>query len=176
MAEEEEPEDGEEESGGGAGGGKLLLIIGLVNAIGLAGLAAFVVLGNPGAAPMTPESASEAAEFDQASRRGRANQGEPGPMMELGSLVVNLREPNAERYLKCKLQLELDSEDTRAEVEGRLSQIRLQLTMLLSGQRVADVTGPEAMEALRKAMIRRVNAQLNQGRVMGVWPDEWIVQ
>ena len=38
------------------------------------------------------------------------------------------------------------------------------------------VSGPEAMEALRKSMIRRANAVLSKGRIVGVWPEEWIVQ
>ncbi len=176
MAEDEEPEEGAEEGKGG-GAGKILLILGAINTLGLLGLAAFVVLGGGGDAPMSPEKGMEAAEM-QAAAAGRPGgaEGEPGPMMELGTLVVNLREPTGDRYLKTKIQLELDSEETRAEVESRLSQIRYQITMLLSGQRVADVQGPESMEALRKAMIRRVNASLSKGRVVGVWPDEWIVQ
>ncbi len=176
MAEEEEPAEAKA-AGGGGGGGKILLILGAVNTLGLLGLAAFVVLGGGGQAPMSPEEGMAQAEMDQtAAARAQGPTGEPGPMMEIGPLVVNLREPTGDRYLKVKLQLELDSEDTRAEVEPRMSQIRYQITMLLSGQRVADVQGPESMEALRKAMIRRVNASLSKGRVVGVWPDEWIVQ
>ncbi len=174
MAEVEEQEEGAEESKGG-GAGKILLILGGINTLGLLGLAAFVVLRG-GDAPMSPEQGMEAAEMQAAADRPGGAEGQPGPMMELGTLVVNLREPTGDRYLKTKIQLELDSEETRAEVESRLSQIRYQITMLLSGQRVADVQGPESMEALRKAMIRRVNASLSKGRVVGVWPDEWIVQ
>ena len=91
-------------------------------------------------------------------------------------MVVNLKEPTGDRYLKTKVELELDSEETRAEVEGRLSAIRYQLNLLLSGQRVADVQGPEAIETLRKSMIRRANAVLAKGRIVNVWPAEWIVQ
>ena len=104
------------------------------------------------------------------------NQGAPGPKVEIGELVVNLKEPTGDRYLKTKVELELDSEETRAEVEGRLSAIRYQLNLLLSGQRVADVQGPEAIETLRKSMIRRANAVLSKGRIVNVWPAEWIVQ
>jgi len=102
--------------------------------------------------------------------------GTPGPMVDVGTLVVNLKEAGGDKYLKAKINLELDGDETLAEVEARLSQVKYQLTMLLSGQRVADVQGPEAMEALRKSMIRRANAVLSKGRIVGVWPEEWIVQ
>ena len=97
-------------------------------------------------------------------------------MYELGSVVVNLREPGGDRYLKAKLQLELDAPDTQTEVEQRASQIRFQINALLSGHRVADVQGPENMEALRKKMRRRANTVMTKGKIVAVWPDEWIVQ
>lgn len=172
MADEDlEPEEGEE--GGGGGGSKLLLIIALVNTLGLLGLAAYVVIGGGGGGEPSPEEAAEKVMDRPDAPRPRE---EAGPMMELGTLVVNLREPTGDRYLKTKLQLELDSEETQAEVEQRLSQIRYQLTLLISGQRVADVQGPESMEALRKAMTRRANTALSKGRIVDIWPDEWIVQ
>ena len=40
-----------------------------------------------------------------------------------------------------------------------------------------DVTGPEAMESLRKSMVRRANATMGgKGRIINAWPEEWIVQ
>ena len=90
--------------------------------------------------------------------------------------MVNLKEPTGDRFLKIKAELELDSEETRPEVEGRLMAIRYELNLLLSGQRVVDVQGPDAIETLRKAMIRRANSRLSKGRIVNVWPGEWIVQ
>ena len=82
-----------------------------------------------------------------------------------------------DRYLKVRIELELDKEETRTEVESRLSQIKYNLQTLLSGQRVKDVNGPKNKEALRKSMIRRANAALGGiGRITEVWPSEWVVQ
>ena len=159
------------------GSGKILMIMLLVNMAGLLGLGGFVALskGSPDPPP-TPDELVEEAMDDSNLPPVRRSKGEAGPMVELRPLVVNLREPSGDRYLKTKIHLELDSEESRSEVESRLSQIRYQLTMLLAGQRVADVQGPENMEALRKGMVRRANAVLNRSRINGVWPGEWIVQ
>ncbi len=179
MAEEEkelegEELEGEEEAGGGGGGNKLLLIISLVNILGLLGVGAYVILGGGG--NMSAEEMADRAANDSASARPSGVQEEPGPMYELDTLIVNLREPGADRYLKCKLQLELDAASTQQEVEQRSAQIRFQLNSLLSGHRVADVQGPENMEALRKKMRRRANTVMTKGKIVAVWPGEWIVQ
>ena len=76
---------------------------------------------------------------------------EQGPLVDLGELVVNLKDPTDTSYLKVKANLELDSETTRPEVEGRFGSIRYALTVLLSGQRPQDVEGPAA----RRLYVRR---------------------
>jgi flagellar protein FliL len=183
MAEENEEQEGAEggaEEESESGGGKMVLLIGLVNTLGLIGLAAYIMMGGGGGGGgqpmMSPEQMGEGSLVAASPAGVPENQGAPGPKVEIGELVVNLKEPTGDRYLKTKVELELDSEETRAEVEGRLSAIRYQLNLLLSGQRVADVQGPEAIETLRKSMIRRANAVLAKGRIVNVWPAEWIVQ
>jgi flagellar basal body-associated protein FliL len=181
MAEENKeqlPEEEEEESSS-SGGSKLVLMIGLVNTLGLIGLAYVGMTGGfgggGGGATLSPEGMGE----DSLKHKHKAENkpsAAPGPKVELGELIVNLKEPTGDRYLKIKAELELDSEDTRAEVEGRLQAIRYELNLLLSGQRVADVQGPDAIETLRKAMIRRANSRLAKGRIVNVWPGEWILQ
>jgi flagellar basal body-associated protein FliL len=181
MAEEEDAAE-ESKGGEGEGKGKLTLMVLVLNTVGLLGLAAFVVMGGGGGGGgsneqmmMAAEAMAEGALASDAPGVIKST-GAPGPMVDVGTLVVNLKEPGGGKYLKAKINLELDSDDTLPEVEARLSQVKYQLTMLLSGQRVVDVQGPEAMEALRKSMIRRANAVLSKGRVVGVWPEEWIVQ
>jgi len=182
MAEENEEQqtEEEEEESGGSGGGKLVLMIGLVNTIGLIGLAYMAMTGGfggggGGGSTMSPEMMGETSLQHKKTEADKPSSA-PGPKVELGELVVNLKEPTGDRYLKIKAELELDSEETRPEVEGRLQAIRYELNLLLSGQRVADVQGPDAIETLRKAMIRRANSRLAKGRIINVWPGEWIVQ
>jgi flagellar basal body-associated protein FliL len=187
MAEEEkvegeaEEQEATEESSEGGGGGKLVLLIGLINTIGLCALGYFTIMQPPAAAPvggsmgnvnpavMSPESSSGE---DMAKRTGV-----PGPKVDLGEMTVNLKDPMADRYLKVRLELELDKEETRTEVEARLNEIKYHLQAMLSGQRVKDVNGPKNKEALRNNMIRRANAALGgKGRITEVWPSEWVVQ
>ncbi|MBU0552663.1 flagellar basal body-associated FliL family protein [Myxococcota bacterium] len=160
----------------GGGGGKLGMIIGLLNLIGLIGLAVYIFVLAPKQPTQAQLEQKVMKEEITEAPPDKINAQKPGPMMELGVLVVNLREPTGDRYLKTKLIAELDAEETRAEIESRLGRAKFELTKLLSGQRVADVQGPESMEALRRAMTRRLNAIISKGRVVDVWPEEWIVQ
>lgn len=182
MADNEDDTDGEvAESGGGGdkkGGNTLVMVIALINTLGLLGIGGYLLLADKGPAPLPMTAAPMVGDAIDKTLPGTPDRptGGPGPLIELGVVTVNLKEPTGDRYLKAKINLELDSEETRPEVEGRLSAIKYQLTMLLSGQRVADVQGPEAMESLRKSMKRRANAMLSKGTIKEVWPEEWIVQ
>lgn len=185
MAEEEKVEgEGEEkeetEDSSEGGGGKLILLIGLINTIGMCALGYMFLTQQPAApvagaslAPVDPAMSADSANgVDMAKRTGI-----PGPKVDLGEMTVNLKDPMADRYLKVRLELELDKEETRSEVESRLNEIKYHLQAMLSGQRVKDVNGPKNKEALRKNMIRRANAALGgTGRITEVWPSEWVVQ
>tara|TARA_B100000674_G_C37621625_1_gene814593 strand:- start:144 stop:698 length:555 start_codon:yes stop_codon:yes gene_type:complete len=184
MAEEEKVEgEGEEEvaeESEESGGGKLVLLIGLVNTLAIIGLGAMFMMKAPdgGAAPSSLAPVDPSMSVDSANGVDVAKRtGAPGPKVDLGEMTVNLKDPMADRYLKVRIELELDKEETRTEVESRLSQIKYNLQTLLSGQRVKDVNGPKNKEALRKSMIRRANAALGGiGRITEVWPSEWVVQ
>ena len=174
MAEFEE--EIEEEGGDDGGGNKLLVILSVVNVVGMIGIGVYLALFAGSGQQMTPEQMAENAAGAGKDKPPAGLQAEPGPMYEIGNLVINLREPGGDRFLKTKIQLELDAQESQPEVEQRVSQIRYQLNALLSGQRVADVSGPENMEALRKKMQRRVNTVMTNGKIVAVWPTEWIVQ
>ena len=187
MAEEEKVEsEGEEqeeveESSDGGGGGKLVLLIGLVNTIGLCALGyLFITKEPPPPSAGSALSAVDPAVMSPESSNGvdiSKRTGVPGPKVDLGEMTVNLKDPMADRYLKVRLELELDKEETRTEVEARLNEIKYHLQAMLSGQRVKDVNGPKNKEALRNNMIRRANAALGgKGRITEVWPSEWVVQ
>lgn len=175
MDEPEDLREGEEKAPKKGGSNKLLLIMLMVNTLGLIALAVLFLLRGGGGPETSGDVASGAMDDSQIEGMPRVGK-DVGPMVELGGMVVNLRDGTGDRLLKVNLHLELDSEGTQEEVESRRQQIKYQLQLLLSGQRVADVTGPENIEALRKQMTRRVNALLAKGRVTGVWPAEWIVQ
>jgi len=98
-------------------------------------------------------------------------------LVGLGVFLINLDEPGEQRFLKCKIAVEVEGEgEVKKATEGKISKIRYEVNMLLSGLRVADVSGPEKIEQLRKVMIKRARkAVAPEIKVVGMWPEEWIV-
>jgi flagellar basal body-associated protein FliL len=102
-----------------------------------------------------------------------------GPLVDIGTIRVNLvGSDNQPHRLMTRLNLEVDSEETRREAESKIRPIRYHLTRLLSSRRPEEMIGPEQMEIVRKSMCRRADAILSseRGKVLNVWPDEWIVE
>jgi len=103
----------------------------------------------------------------------------PGPMVDLGAIVVNLEGFDGRIYLlKTSIQLELNNEDARREAETKIVQIRWNLQTFLASRKKDEVVGADQMEILRSAMIRKANATLSskKGKVVSIWPQEWLVE
>jgi flagellar basal body-associated protein FliL len=146
------------------------------------------------AAAASGDHAAEAhgdAHGDAAEGHGEAAEGhgeeaahaEGGPAVKtaivgLGVFIINLAEPGEDRYLKCKIGVEVNDEgEAKKSAEGKIAKVRYEVNMLLAGLRVADVTGPEKIEQLRKVMLQRARKALAPDiKVVGIWPEEWIVQ
>ena len=167
------PEESTEKRGGGS---KLLLVLSLINLLGLAGAFGYFFLQ----VQQMNERVASVQELAPVVDAGvditdEENLRRPGPMVDIGSITVNISEG---RLLKTSLQLELDTEEARAEAESKIMQIRYHLNRLLAARRPDEVIGPDQMENLRKAMIRRADAVLSsdKGKVLNIWPQEWLVE
>jgi flagellar basal body-associated protein FliL len=102
-----------------------------------------------------------------------------GPLVDLGGqIIVNLRGIDGRsRLLRTSLQIEVDSEETRREVESKIIVIRYKLTRLLSARRPEEVIGATQMEQVRENMKRAADAVLkSKGKVVNVWPNDWILE
>ena len=94
----------------------------ILNTVGLIGLALFIVMGGGGGGGggegqmmMTAEEMAEGSMAADSPGMAKPT-GAPGPMVDVGTLVVNLKEAGGDKYLKAKINLELDSDETLAEV------------------------------------------------------------
>ena len=165
-----------EESAEKQGGGKLLLVLSLINLLGLAGAFGYFFLQvqqmNDRVSSVQELAPDADAGVDLTSEE---NLRRPGPMVDLGSITVNIGQG---RLLKTSLQLELDTEEARAEAESKIHEIRYHINRLLAARRPDEVIGPDQMENMRKAMVRRADAILDseKGKVLNIWPHEWLVE
>jgi flagellar protein FliL len=100
-----------------------------------------------------------------------------GPQFNLEPFVVNLIEDGrGPRYLKIEIKFELEGEEVRPEIDGRLSQIRNEMVMLLSSKRMTDVESPDGKRILQDEIFTRVNKVLVTGRIKRVFFTEFVIQ
>ena len=99
-----------------------------------------------------------------------------GPIYKLQSFVVNLNEPAGDRYLRCKMDLEVTSEEVSDELDKRNAQVRHEIITYLSELRYNQTSGVAAKEAIRRSLQERLNKFLTRGKVKAVYFTEFVVQ
>ncbi len=169
MAEEEKVEQEQEEKGGGKKKLILLLLIVLIAAISGGAAYKFLVLDKKKAAETKEKQAEKIIEEIKATEN-------VGVMFDLGTFVVNLADPDIERYLKVSIVLELKDQKVQQEAQKRLPQIKDAITTLLLTKRSSEIRTPEGIEFLKEEIAKRVNAILPLGGVKNVYFTEFIIQ
>lgn len=99
-----------------------------------------------------------------------------GPILSLDTFIVNLIGDRGKNYLKAKIELELDSEKTTAEVNARLPQIRDSILTLLSSKSNEDINSLEGKYQLRAEILTTINQYLKTGKIRNVYFTDFIVQ
>jgi len=168
MAEEERQAQEGQEKGGGKK--KLVLLLLLVILLGAGGGLAykFLVLDKK-ATESQEKQAKKIIEEIKATES-------VGVMFDLGTFVVNLADPDIERYLKVSVVLELKDQQVQQEAQKRLPEIKDAITTLLLTKRSSEIRTPEGIEFLKEEIAKRVNAILPLGGVKNVYFTEFIVQ
>jgi len=166
MAEEEKVQ---EEKKGGKGKLIIFLVVFLLLAVGGGAAYKFLVLDKKKAAESKEKQAEKIIEEIKATEN-------VGVMFDLGTFVVNLADPDIERYLKVSIVLELKDQKVQQEAQKRLPQIKDAITTLLLTKRSSEIRTPEGIEFLKEEIAKRVNAILPLGGVKNVYFTEFIIQ
>ncbi len=166
MAEDEKQEQPQE----GKGKKKLLILVLVFLVLAAGGGAAykFLVLDKKRAVS-NEKQAEKIIEEIKATEK-------VGVMFDLGTFVVNLADPDIERYLKVSIVLELKDQKVQAEAQKRLPEIKDAITTLLLTKRSSEIRTPEGIEFLKEEIAKRVNAILPLGGVKNVYFTEFIIQ
>lgn len=94
----------------------------------------------------------------------------------LDDFIVNLFHPSEDRFLRIKIELGLEGQDTQKEIEKKLPKIRDSLLMLLSSKSVEEISTLQGKLILKNEIINRINSILNTGHVSEVYFTEFIIQ
>jgi flagellar FliL protein len=99
-----------------------------------------------------------------------------GPIYSLDTFIVNLVDPRGKRYLKVKLDLELDNDELQDEIDKRLPQFKDTVLTLLSSKTYEDINTLEGKLQLRAEIISMLNQFLKSGTITNLYFIEFIVQ
>jgi len=171
MAEEKENQEVQEEKK--EGGSKLLLIVIIVLLLILlivGGLVAYFLLKGD-------ETQNQPQEPQKIEKKKKVeNMTEIGPIYPLDQFIVNLVSNNSSRYLKCKIDLELDSPELQQEVDKKLPAIRDLIIRILSSKTVEEIQTAKGKEKLKEEIKRKINEILTTGEIRHVYFTEFVIQ
>ena len=164
MADEEKQDKQEKK----AGKGKLILIVaGIVVILLSVGIAAYLLGTNNSETSANGEGEESVQEQSSASI---------GPMVDINDFIINILDKNETRYLKAAITIELDSEETAAEVNQRMAQIRDAMLLLIGNKTFSELSDLQGKLQLRAEIIARLNKILTTGKVKGIYFTEFVVQ
>ena len=118
----------------------------------------------------------EGEEGEEDEEGDGARSGHLGPLVAFDSMVVNLRAPTPDHYLKLTFQIELRSEEDVEHVTGLLVVYRDQVLAHLSALDVPSVVGTEAGTRLRNELLEIARRVFGRRRVRSVYFTELLVQ
>jgi flagellar FliL protein len=164
---DENPEGGEAEAKDDKkkekGPSKLPLLLTVVNLAATGFLVFRSLTVVPHAAPAHGEEHKEAKEV-------------AGPTVPLDPFVVNLRDEGQSRYLKTSFELELDKQETAAELEEKKKAVRDTVLRYLSNLTVTDTLGEEAKDRITAGILGRLEKTLGAGKVQQLYFTEFVIQ
>ncbi len=164
-----DPVNGKSQAGGS---GKIVPLLLVVNSLLLAGVLALLLLReSPAPADGAPAQATSEAAAD-----GALAPGATGPIVRLPDFVIHLRNPEADRYLRLVLEIELGKDSDRELVTTNLPRIRDAFIAHLSDRSLEEISGTEGMDRLRKSLLLLLGDFLPRSSTRAIYITEFMVQ
>jgi flagellar FliL protein len=149
----------------------LKIIVPLVLVLILGGGGFFFLRG--GAKEKPSEQDLEPAALPEVEQR---EEGDIGPIYSLDTFIVNLIDPYGKKYLKVRMDLEMDQEKLKQEVDKRMPQFKDTILTLLSSKTFEDINSFEGKIQLRSEIMQMLNQFLKTGAITNIYFIEFIVQ
>jgi flagellar basal body-associated protein FliL len=156
-----------------------LVALGVLNLLGLLGVGGYVLVTRGQAArPGEHGDAGGHGEDEASDDEGEdeEHEGTMGPVVEFESMVVNLREPSTDRYLKLTFEIEAASEEAVEHIEQRMPRFRDRVLMHLTALTLDDVRGSGNATVLRDHLLEMGREVFGRRNVRRIYMTEYLVQ
>lgn len=131
----------------------LIIVVALVLVLGIAGAAAFFVLGKKKHAEGEEEGAAAAPAHETAAKT-------PPTFLPLENMVVNLADPGGDRFAQIGITVETADAKTAEQIKLYLPSIRSNVLLLVSQRTSGELLVREGKEKLAKDILREVSRPL----------------
>lgn len=99
-----------------------------------------------------------------------------GPIFSLGTLIVNLSGSGGKRYLRTKMEFELNEEKSLESITNKLPLVKDSILMILSGKKYEDISTTEGKVNLREEIMIKLNEIMKAGSVKNIYFTEFVIQ
>jgi flagellar FliL protein len=168
AAKDEQKETAEQKPSGGSK--KKWFLIGgiLVTAISI-GAAVFFFMHGRGEGEEGEEGEGENTHAAAATKKVHA-------IYPMEPLIVNIHDSAELRYLKIKLDFEINGPETKAEIDPFLPQMQDAILVLLSGKQMAEITTTEGKNRLKEEIMASVGKIVPPKKITRVYFTDFVVQ
>lgn len=99
-----------------------------------------------------------------------------GQIFALDPFVVNLADPKGKRYLKVKIELELEAATSVEKATKVAPKLRDMVIMMLTSLSFEEVMTPEGKIGIRDELLERFNQIMRPDRIKNIYFTEFVVQ
>lgn len=177
----------------GGGNSKLLIVVVLFNTVVAGGaLASSLLRSHPAPAPApakSHEGEAEAAapaegehgaapegEAASAPEGGAKADGAGRPVARIDNLVVRLRNPEADRFARITIDVELGRAADLGAFQSGLPRVRDATITAISDYTAEQLAGSTGMSKLKADLMKRINEVMPGGKVTAVYLSDFVVQ
>jgi len=101
---------------------------------------------------------------------------EPGPVVKLSPLIVNLKEEGGRNYLRTIIVMEVGKKEWVEEVQSKMSRLMDMAILTLSDKRLEDLRDPESKEKLKRELLVKIHEHLDPKKIKQIYFDEFLYQ
>ena len=137
-----------------------------------------LALGGGGFFAYTKFFAHKPAVEEVAGEEAKKEEATPviGEMLVMEPFVVNLADPKGKRYLKVKIELELESKEVVDKATKASPKLRDMVIMMLTSLDFEEVMTPEGKIRVRDELLERFNEIMRPDHIKNIYFTEFVVQ
>ncbi|WP_170018365.1 flagellar basal body-associated protein FliL [Campylobacter sp. RM16190] len=158
----------------------IIIIIVLVLLLAIGGLIAFLVLGGNDNQQINAQDMQTMQQPQQISRNTSPKRSNDyinmGPIHPMDQFIVNLLSESGSRFLKTKVDLELNNEVLTPEIDKKKSLIRDIIIRTLSSKTFEEVSTIKGKDRLKDEIVDRLNEVLADGHIKNIYFTDFVVQ